>query len=58
MEEILNVYQVFDPNGPEMKLCLSFLQEMLQISPGNRATAAQLLEHDWLKTEMSDTKVY
>lgn len=47
LEEALRNYKVLD--DVEMPICVSFLRSMLRLMPSDRASAAQLLGHEWLK---------
>lgn len=50
LEQILDVYKVFEEDdGDEKRLALEFLRSMLRLKPSDRATAAELLSHPWLK---------
>lgn len=36
-------------SNDEMPMCLSFLRSMLRLKPSDRASAADLIQHEWLK---------
>jgi serine/threonine protein kinase len=46
IESILRVYKI---DEAELPVCASFLRAMLQLNPAERATAQELLQHEWLK---------
>ena len=46
LEEALKSYDVVNDN--EVSMCASFLRSMLRLKPSNRASAADLIQHDWL----------
>ncbi|KAG1730423.1 uncharacterized protein EDB91DRAFT_1252686 [Suillus paluster] len=47
LEKALESYKVV--GNDELSMCTSFLQLMLRLQPSDRAGAADLLEHEWLK---------
>jgi serine/threonine-protein kinase SRPK3 len=47
LEKALRNYNVVGDD--ELPLCISFLQSMLRLRPSDRATATDLIQHDWLK---------
>ncbi|KJA15817.1 hypothetical protein HYPSUDRAFT_58602 [Hypholoma sublateritium FD-334 SS-4] len=48
LEEALDSYHVLD--DVDKPLCVDFLRSMLRLKPSDRATAAELLEHAWIKS--------
>ncbi|KAF9237257.1 kinase-like domain-containing protein [Melanogaster broomeanus] len=46
LETALRNYNVLD--DVELPLCVSFLRSMLRLKPSDRATAAELVQHEWL----------
>ena len=48
LEQALDTYRVLD--NVEKPLCVDFLQSMLQLKPVDRASAAELLEHEWIRS--------
>ena len=46
-KEALQSYNVFDYD--EVSMCTLFLQSMLRLKPSDRATAADLVQHEWLR---------
>lgn len=47
LEQALESYKVVADD--ELSMCASFLRLMLRLQPSDRASAADLLEHEWLK---------
>lgn len=47
LEDSLRAYNVLGDD--EMSSCISFLQSMLRLKPSDRASAADLIQHEWLK---------
>jgi serine/threonine-protein kinase SRPK3 len=47
LEQALESYKVVADD--ELSMCTSFLRLMLRLQPSDRASAADLLEHEWLK---------
>jgi serine/threonine-protein kinase SRPK3 len=47
LEQALESYKVVA--NDELSMCTSFLRLMLRLQPSNRASALDLLEHEWLK---------
>ncbi|KAF9237968.1 kinase-like domain-containing protein, partial [Melanogaster broomeanus] len=47
LETALRNYNVLD--DVELPLCASFLRSMLRLKPSDRATAAELVQHEWLR---------
>ncbi|KAF8804085.1 kinase-like protein [Phlegmacium glaucopus] len=47
LEQALDAYRVLD--NVDKPLCIDFLQSMLRLKPADRASAAELLEHAWIK---------
>jgi serine/threonine-protein kinase SRPK3 len=47
MEQVLDVYGVFDDF--EKPLFIDFLHSILRLKPSDRASAEELLEHEWVK---------
>lgn len=47
LEQALESYKVVADD--ELSMCTSFLRLMLRLQPSNRASALDLLEHEWLK---------
>ncbi|KAG1779518.1 kinase-like domain-containing protein [Suillus placidus] len=47
LENALESYKVVGDD--ELFMCTSFLRSMLRLQPSDRASAADLLEHEWLK---------
>ncbi|KAF8963317.1 kinase-like domain-containing protein [Flammula alnicola] len=48
LEQALDAYRVLD--DVEKPLCIEFLQSMLRLKPSDRTSAAELLEHEWIKS--------
>ena len=48
LEQALDAYRVLD--NVDKPLCIDFLRSMLRLKPSDRASAAELLEHAWIKT--------
>jgi len=48
LEEALDTYHVLD--DVEKPLFIDFLKSMLRLKPSDRASAAELLEHEWIKS--------
>ncbi|KAG1764076.1 hypothetical protein EV702DRAFT_1155039, partial [Suillus placidus] len=46
LEKALESYKVVSDD--ELSMCTSFLRSMLRLQPSDRASAADLLEHEWL----------
>jgi len=49
LEQALDAYRVLD-NVVDKPLCIDFLRSMLRLKPSDRASAAELLEHAWIKS--------
>ena len=47
LEQALDAYRVLD--NVDKPLCIDFLRSMLRLKPSDRASAAELLEHTWIK---------
>ena len=47
LEQALDAYRVLD--DVDKPLCIDFLRSMLRLKPSDRASAAELLEHAWIK---------
>lgn len=47
LEQALDAYHVLD--NVDKPLCIDFLRSMLRLKPSDRASAAELLKHDWIK---------
>jgi len=52
LEDALRNYNVLD--DADMPLCVSFLRSMLRLKPSDRASAAQLVQHKWLRDVMNE----
>jgi serine/threonine-protein kinase SRPK3 len=48
LEQALDAYRVLD--SVDKPLCIDFLRLMLRLKPSDRASAAELLEHAWIKS--------
>ena len=48
LEQALDAYRVLD--NIDKPLCIDFLRSMLRLKPSDRASAAELLEHEWIKS--------
>ena len=48
LEQALDAYRVLD--NIDKPLCIDFLRSMLRWKPSDRASAAELLEHEWIKS--------
>lgn len=47
LENVLESYKVVGDD--ELSMCTSFLRSMLRLKPSDRASAADLMQHEWLK---------
>jgi serine/threonine-protein kinase SRPK3 len=47
LEEALEYSNVV--SNDELPTCVSFLRSMLRLKPSDRASAADLIQHEWLK---------
>ena len=47
LEDALKSYKVVGDD--ELPICASFLRSMLRLKPSDRASAADLMQHEWLK---------
>jgi serine/threonine-protein kinase SRPK3 len=47
LEQVVDLYGVLDDS--EKPLFIDFLRSMLRLKPSDRASAAELLEHEWVK---------
>jgi serine/threonine protein kinase len=47
LEEALESYNVISKE--DLPMCISFLRSMLRLKPSDRASAVDLIHHEWLK---------
>ncbi|KAG1724359.1 serine protein kinase Sky1, partial [Suillus lakei] len=52
LENILESYKVV--GDEELSMCTSFLRSMLRLKPSDRASAADLMQHEWLRSNMDE----
>ena len=50
LEQALDAYHVLDSDNVDKPLCIDFLRSMLRLKPSDRASAAELLEHAWIRS--------
>ena len=50
LEQALDAYRVLDSDNVDKPLCIDFFRSMLRLKPSDRASAAELLEHAWIRS--------